>query len=87
MSLSSGLREICFRETTKVVLVLLQLNERFSRSFSPFTFLLQRPIEFGELSIGEQALEAIIANYLPHNLPVFLFYIALIEARVEDALW
>ena len=40
----------------------------------------QRAIEFGELSIGEQALEAIIANHLPDNLPVFLLYIALIIA-------
>jgi hypothetical protein len=47
----------------------------------------QRPLEFGELSRGEQALEAIRANHLPDNLPVFLLSIALIEARVEDALW
>ena len=40
----------------------------------------QRPIEFGELSIGEQALEAIIAHHLPDNLPVFLLDIALIIA-------
>ena len=40
----------------------------------------QRPIEFVELSIGEQALEAVIANHLPDNLPVFLLDIALIVA-------
>jgi hypothetical protein len=40
----------------------------------------QRPIEFGELSIGEFAHEAIIADHLPDNLPVFLLDIALIVA-------
>ncbi len=32
----------------------------------------QRTVEFGELSIGEFAHEAIIADHLPDNLPVFL---------------
>ncbi len=40
----------------------------------------QRPVEFSELAIGQQALEAIIANHLPHDLPVLLLHVALIVA-------
>ena len=47
----------------------------------------QCSIEFGELPIGEFTNEAIIAHHLPHNLPIFLLDIALVETLVVGALW
>ena len=47
----------------------------------------QCPIEFGELPIGQFTNEAVIANDLPDDLPILLFYIALVETLVVGALW
>ncbi len=38
----------------------------------------QRPLEFSELTIGEFADEAIIADDLPHDLPIFLLNVTLV---------
>src|SRR5260370_6834993 len=54
------------------------LRLQFHRGLKAIDIYPQRPIEFRQLSVGKFSSEAVIADHLADNLPIFLLHIALI---------